>query len=205
MIVLEQEDQELYDRVQEKNLIRQYDLLTNYIEIGLEQDHTAFDKYMLWALNHVAVANISQFGGRFREEPIYVGNRVPPHFERVPELMDRFISFIHENWYIYGPTELAAYALWRLNWIHPFIEGNGRTARAASYYLLCVRHGALLKGRKIVPERIKDDRDGYEAALTAADRAWHQGHLDFSKMEEYLAALLQAQLADDGIANPGPA
>ncbi len=204
MIVLEQVDQNLYDRVQEKNLIRQYDLLMNYIEVGLEQDHTSFDKYMLWALNHVAVANISQFGGRFREEPIYVGEHIPPHFEKVPELMDRFVSHVHENWYIYTPIELAAYALWRLNWIHPFIEGNGRTARAACYYLLCVRHGALLKGRRIVPERIKDDRDGYEAALVAADQAWDQGHLDFSKMEEFLAALLQAQLADDGVSNPGP-
>jgi hypothetical protein len=64
MLVLENENQELYDRVQEKNLIRQYDLLTNCIEIGLIQGPTAFDKYMLWALNHVAVANISQFGGR---------------------------------------------------------------------------------------------------------------------------------------------
>lgn len=204
MIVLEQVDQNLYDRVQEKNLIRQYDLLMNYIEVGLEQDHTSFDKYMLWALNHVAVANISQFGGRFREEPIYVGEHIPPHFEKVPELMDRFVSHVHENWYIYTPIELAAYALWRLNWIYPFIEGNGRTARAACYYLLCVRHGALLKGRRIVPERIKDDRDGYEAALVAADQAWDQGHLDFSKMEEFLAALLQAQLADDGVSNPGP-
>ena len=78
MIVLEQQNQELYDRIQEKNLIRQYDLLMNYIEVGLEQDHTAFDKYMLWALNHVAVANISQYGGRFREEPIYVGHHIPP-------------------------------------------------------------------------------------------------------------------------------
>jgi Fic family protein len=118
--------------------------------------------------------------------------------------MDRFISFIHENWYIYGPTELAAYALWRLNWIHPFIEGNGRTARAVSYYLLCVRHGALLGGSKIVPERIKEDRDEYEAALTDADRRWDQGELDFSRMEAFLASLLQAQIADDGMPNPGP-
>jgi len=204
MLVLEQEDQELYDRVQEKNLIRQYDLLTNCIEIGLQFDHTAFDKYMIWALNHVAVAHISQFGGRFREEPIYVGSHIPPHFEKVPELMDRFISFVHENWYICTPTELAAYALWRMNWIHPFIEGNGRTARAIAYYLFCVRDGALLGGSKIMPERIKEDRDGYEAALTAADQAWDQGQLDFSKMEEYLAALVQAQLADDGVPNPGP-
>lgn len=203
MLVLEQDNQELYDLVQEKNLIRQYDLLTNCIEIGLKQHHTAFDKYMLWSLNHVAVAHICQFGGRFREEPIYVGDHLPPHFEKVPDLMDRFISFVHENWYIYTPTELAAYVLWRMNWIHPFIEGNGRTARAACYYVLCVKSGSLLGGKKILPERIKDTRNDYEAALKAADEAWDQGELNFSKMEDYLAGLLLAQLTDDG-ENPNP-
>ena len=201
MIVLEQEDQELYDRVQEKNLIRQYDLLTNCIEIGLKQGPTAFDKYTLWALNHVAVTGISQFGGRFREEPIYVGDHVPPHYSRVPDLMDRFVSFIHENWYVFTPAELAAYTLWRMNWIHPFIEGNGRTARAACYYILCVRNGSLLGGSKILPERIRENREGYENALKAADIEWDNGQLDFSRMEEYLAALVEAQLSEDG-ANP---
>ncbi len=199
MLVLQEEDRELYDRVQEQNLIRQYDLMTNCIEIGFKQGPTAFDKYVLWAFNHVAVANISAFGGRFREEPIYVGNHKPPHFKDVPEWMDRFISNVHENWYIWSPAELAAYGLWRLNWIHPFVEGNGRTARAACYYLLCVRAGALLPGRKILPERIRENRDGYERALQAADRAWDEGHLDFTEMEEYLAALVQAQLDDDGL------
>lgn len=196
MLVLEEQDPDLYDRVQEKNLIRQYDLLTNCIEIGLQQGPTAFDKYALWALNHVAVANISQFGGRFRKEPIYIGNHIPPHFNDVPELMDRFISFIHENWYLLSPTQLAAYGLWRLNWVHPFIEGNGRTARATSYYLLCARHGALLPGKKIVPERIRENRSPYVAALRAADRAWDAGNLDISAMEAYLASLLEAQLKD---------
>jgi hypothetical protein len=70
MLVLEQDNQNLYDRVQEQNLIRQYDLMTNCIEIGLKQGPMAFDKYLLWSLNHAAVANISQMGGRFREEPI---------------------------------------------------------------------------------------------------------------------------------------
>lgn len=194
MIVSEGNNQELFDRVQEQNLIRQYDLLTNCIEIGLIQGPTAIDKYTLWALNHVAVANISQFGGRFREEPIYVGNHIPPHFREVPELMDRFISTIHENWYNWSPTELAAYGLWRLNWIHPFIEGNGRTARATCYYLLCVRSDILLPGSRIVPERIRDNREGYVAGLRAADRAWHEGNLDFSVLETYLAGLLEAQL-----------
>jgi hypothetical protein len=61
----------------------------------------------------------------------------------------------------------------------------------------------LLPGRRIIPERIRDDRDGYEKALIAADQAWDDGHLDFSEMEEYLAALLEAQLRDDGLPYEG--
>ena len=171
----------------------------NCIEIGLMKGPGAFDKYLLWALNHVAVANISQFGGRFRKEPIYVGSHKPPHFNDVGDWMDRFISTVQENWYIWTPTELSAYGLWRPNWIHPFVEGNGRTARAACYYLLCARSGALLHGRRILPERIRDNRVGYEAALKAADRAWDDGHLDFTEMEDYLAGLVQAQLEDEGL------
>jgi hypothetical protein len=68
MVVLEEEDKALFARIQERNLIRQYDLLTNCIEIGIQKGPAALDKYTLWALNHVAVANIAQLGGRFREE-----------------------------------------------------------------------------------------------------------------------------------------
>ena len=196
MVVLEAEDGKLFARIQEKNLIRQYDLLTNFIEVGLKQGPRALDKYSLWALNHVAVASIAQHGGRFREEPVRVGNHCPPPFWEVPALMDRFISLLHENWYKLTATQLAAYALWRLNWIHPFIEGNGRTARAVCYYLLCVRSGALLPGKMIVPERIRNDRAPYYAALQAADMAWKQGVADIGALEAYLATLLQDQLAE---------
>lgn len=199
MFILEKENEELFNRIQEQNLNRQYELLINCIEIGLLKGPVSFDKYLLWALDHVAVANISQFGGRFRREPIYVGDHKPPHFKDVDEWMDRFVSTVQENWYVWTETELAAYVLWRMNWIHPFIEGNGRTARAASYFVMCVRAGKLLSGRKIVPERIRENREAYEAALIAADRAWDDGHLDFTQMEDFLASLLQAQLQDEGL------
>lgn len=100
MPVREKDDPDLWARVQERNLLRQYDLLTNCIEIGLRKGIESFDKYTLWALNHAAVSNIAQFGGRFREEPIYVGNHFPPHHKEVPNLMDRFFSVVHENWEI---------------------------------------------------------------------------------------------------------
>lgn len=197
MLVRQHDDKVLFDLMQEKNLLRQYDYLLNCIDIGISQGPNSFDKYFLWSLNHIAVANISQFGGRFRNEPIYVGSHIPPHYREVPDLVDRYISFIHENWFTLTPTMLASYGLWRLNWIHPFIEGNGRTARAVCYYLLCVRGGALLGGKKIVPERIRENRAPYVAALKAADTAWDAGHNDLSEMEAYLARLAEQQVKNE--------
>ena len=197
MLVTASRDSELYWYLHEKNLERQYDLLHDFIEIGVGHGPTAFDKQMLWALNHAAVAGISQYGGRFREEPIYVGRHIPPHFKDVPELMDRYVPFIHENWDNMSAEGLAAYGLWRLNWIHPFIEGNSRTARAACYYLLCARHGGLLPGSRSVPERIRGDRQPYYDALQEIDRSWAEGHLDVAPLEDYIARLLEAQLRGD--------
>ena len=196
MFVLEEEDPYLFDRIQEKNLTRQYDLLINCIEIGVKQGVRAFDKYFLWALNAAAVANISQLGGRFREEPVYLRDHKPPHFQKVPILMDQLVTTVQENWYIWSATELASYVLWRMNWVHPFIEGNGRTARAACYYIICAKLGGLPGGKVIVPERIRLERQPYYEALSEADRAWENGELLFPKMETYLARLLDEQVMD---------
>ena len=196
MLILEQDDPDLFHRIQEQNLNRQYGLLLNCIEVGIKKGPASFDKYLLWTLNHVAVANLCQLGGRFREEPVYIGNHKPPHFREVEGLMDRFIATVQELWSVLSPTALAAYGLWRLNWIHPFTDGNGRTARAVCYFLVCAHAGTFLPGRKIIPERIRDSREEYVAALRAADEAWEGGDLDFSKMEKYIARLLQEQLLD---------
>jgi Fic family protein len=196
MLILEEEDPELFAEVQDKNLVRQYGLLETFIEIGLRQGRHAFDKYAIWSLNHVAVAGIAQFAGQYREHPIYVGEHTPPHFRDVPRLMDHFIAFVHENWFNLTSTQLAAYGLWRLSWIHPFSEGNGRTGRAVCYYLLCVKEKRLLPGKKIVPERIRENRAPCVDALRAADKAWEQSNLDVSQMEAYLARLLTEQLRD---------
>jgi hypothetical protein len=60
-----------------------------------------------------------------------------------------------------------------------------------------------LHGRKILPERIRENRDGYEKALKAADAAWDAGDLDFTEMEDYLAALVDAQMDDEGLPYQG--
>lgn len=110
--------------------------------------------------------------------------------------MDQFISTVQENWFVWSEYTLASYVLWRLNWIHPFIEGNGRTARAACYYTLCAKSGGLPGGRIILPERIRHDRTPYYDALKEADQEWHAGELNFPKMEAYIARLFDEQVMD---------
>lgn len=53
-----------------------------------------------------------------------------------------------------------------------------------------------MPGRKTVPERIRESRAEYYAALSAADQAWDQGQLNVSQLATYLAGLLKAQLAE---------
>jgi len=55
----------------------------------------------------------------------------------------------------------------------------------------------MLPGKKIVPERIRENRDPYYAALEAADRAWDEGKLDVSVMAKYLEGLLKGQLTEE--------
>ena len=56
--------------------------------------------------------------------------------------------------------------------------------------------GPTAAWKKIVPERIRENRAPYYAALKSADRAWDQGHFDVSVLADYLAGLLKAQLAE---------
>jgi hypothetical protein len=98
MSVREADNPELYAHIQQQNLLRQYGLLTNCVEICLSKGIEAFDKYMLWSLNAAAVSNIVQFGGRFREQPVNVGDHIPPHFNKVPDLIDQFLSLTYEAW-----------------------------------------------------------------------------------------------------------
>jgi hypothetical protein len=59
-----------------------------------------------------------------------------------------------------------------------------------------MKQGRLLPGKKIVPERIRENRAPYYDALAAADRAWDEGKLDVSVMAKYLEELLKGQLTE---------
>jgi Fic family protein len=96
----------------------------------------------------------------------------------------------------------AAFALWRVNWIHPFVDGNGRTARAIAYLLISVGAGFELRGEPTILERLVGARRQYIRALEAADRAWAEGRLDVSILQRLLDRLFKRQLKGAGF-GPG--
>lgn len=67
--------------------------------------------------------------GRYRAIPVRIAGStvVMPNAMKVPELMDEFISWLHNNHR--HPVVVAADAHFKLVSIHPFVDGNGRTAR----------------------------------------------------------------------------
>jgi hypothetical protein len=53
-----------------------------------------------------------------------------------------------------------------------------------------------LPGKRIVPERIRENREPYYAALREADHHWNEGHFNVSSLAAYLEVLLAGQLTE---------
>jgi len=109
-------------------------------------------------------------------------------------MVEELCDYINESWDSHSAIHLSSYVMWRLNWIHPFTDGNGRTSRAASYLVLCLRLGYLLPGKKTIPDQIAENRSPYYKALEKADEYAREGKVDLSEMEHLLEQLIAKQL-----------
>ena len=67
--------------------------------------------------------------GHYRSVPVRIAGSavIMPNSLKVPQLMQGFIKWLHHAQL--HPVELAAMAHYELVTIHPFVDGNGRTAR----------------------------------------------------------------------------
>jgi Fic family protein len=160
-------------------------------------------QHIVKAFNFQAITCLHINAGEYRPCFVKVGVHVPPEFYRVPALMDDFINVVNRSWAEVDAVVLATYVLWRLNNIHPFINGNGRTARAACYYVLCVKSGGLLPGQTILPELIRQNRQEHIDALQHAHNTYAAtGQPDLAPLHAIITRLIDEQMAS---AQPQPA
>jgi Fic family protein len=139
--------------------------------------------------------------GEYREGEVHVKTadgvvvHTPPTADQVQARMTDFFARLAERW-SGDPIEVAGFTLWMLNWVHPFKNGNGRTARAFCYACLSLKLGFVLPGSPTVIDLIMQQRDEYQAALKVADGPFEAGgEPDLSAMSAFLRKLLVQQLS----------
>jgi Fic family protein len=150
-------------------------------------------------LHLVAMRRLLDDAGHYRTTAVTLRGSpyIPPNWTEVPALMGTMCQYVNQNWDNRDLVHLSAYCLWRLNWIHPFRNGNGRTSRAVSYMVLCARFGALLPAQNTVVQQIAQNKGPFQNALRAADQIYAAGQqIDSAMMqlEQWITQLLKEQL-----------
>jgi Fic family protein len=118
---------------------------------------------MILDLHRLALDGLSSYAGNFRPGGIEIGQskHEPPAAHLVPGLVEDMCDYVMDNFAEAQALHLCAYVMWRLNWIHPFTDGNGRTSRALAYFVLCAKVAYRLPGHETVPEQIAADKLPY--------------------------------------------
>lgn len=95
--------------------------------------------------------------GVFRKTQVYVGEFAPPKPELIITLMQEFVEWLNSAEALsLHPIEYAALVHYKLVYIHPFIDGNGRTSR------LLMNLALMQAGYPPVIIKVDDRLDYYE-------------------------------------------
>ena len=184
-----------YQKMEASNGLRHYDFLRSIVEASLELDRPFLSQTVLKALNFHAIACLHSNAGMYRPCSVAVGEKKDfPEPWELPDLMDDFVNVVNRRWAESDTLELAADVLWRLNRIHPFINGNGRTARATCLFVLCLKAGGWFNFSPILPELIRKNRNEYVEILRSIDETESNGKLNIQPLIDFLAKLIQQQV-----------
>ena len=129
-----------------KPLVEHLEAINHYeaVELirDLAQQNASFDRPALLSLHALVLRGIDKhYAGRFRDIPVMIsGSRhTPPQPLQVDPLMDDYFSFYEKSKDALHPVILATEMHERLVTIHPFVDGNGRTARLVMNLILLQR------------------------------------------------------------------
>ncbi|MEW6614196.1 MAG: Fic family protein [Thermodesulfobacteriota bacterium] len=135
--------------------------------------------------------------GNYRKVQNYVVNSrtreviyTPPAPLEVPHLMREFIEWLNEAGDI-SPILVAGISQFQFVHIHPFIDGNGRTARLLSTMIL-YKTGYDFKRLFTISEYYDKDRPAYYKAIQSV----RESNMDMTAWLEYFVDGLRSQMAE---------
>lgn len=133
---------------------------------------------MIRQLHHLFYHAIAEEqAGHYRTEQVFITGTeyVPPIADEVPQQMQAFVAELNLKHNLMHPVHLAAYAHRRLVDIHPFLDGNGRTARLLMNLIL-INAGYCVVS---IPPLLRHD---YITALQQAQRAHTPDDIPFVRL-----------------------
>lgn len=112
--------------------------------------------------------------GKYRKEQVFITGTdfIPPTAKAIPALMEAYIESLPELKKTVHPVEFAALLHLELVTIHPFIDGNGRTARL-------LMNLALLQDEYCITTIPAVVRADYITALQLAQKGNKQAFVNF--------------------------
>ncbi|WP_417800337.1 Fic family protein [Tenacibaculum sp.] len=141
------------------------------IKLITEEIDKSLDFTLIIELHKTMTASTSAeyCAGNFRNNQIYVQDHVdgeiahtPPESKYVKKYMDDLCDFANSDKPFIHPIIKASIIHFMIGYIHPFMDGNGRTARALFYWFLVKKDYSLIKNisisRAILNSRIQYDK-----------------------------------------------
>ena len=175
--------------------VKNYLNALKYIEKIVALKKTITEKIILKIHKLVTDKTLApQFSGHYRVRPIYVVRRqfgVPqetlytgPEAKQVPKLMADFIAWLKDSEdKDINPVIAAAIAHLEIAAIHPFNDGNGRTARALATLMLYQR-GYDFRRLFALEDYYNTNRQAYYKAINVG-KTYDERRLDITSWLEY--------------------
>lgn len=153
----------LKDHLEAKNHYEALEYLSDLVEKDKKQ--TISEQFIRNLHRIIMEETDKEWAGRYRNSNVIIGGAdyVPPGAIGVPIEMHKLMEWLKRNRKKLHIVELAALLHHKLVYIHPFFDGNGRTARLAMNLLL------MQIGYPLVII-LKNDRKKYYNVLSKADK-----------------------------------
>ena len=171
----------LKDHLEAKNHYEALEYLYSLVEKDNSQN---ISEYLIRNLHKLVTAETDkEWAGNYRNSNVIIvgSEHTPPDAFEVSIVMGDLIKWLRGNQKKLHPIELAAIFHHKLVFIHPFFDGNGRTARLAMNLLLMQKSYPMAV-------MLKNDRKKYYQTLSRADEK------DYAPFVRFIAQAVERTL-----------
>lgn len=163
-------------------------------DLAEHEKKITFSEHLIKNLHQLVTQNIEkEWAGKYRNAPVRITGtpHQPPNALEVPRLIHKLVKWITKHQNKMHTVELASILHHKFVHIHPFFDGNGRTARLLMNVLLLNRGFPLT----II---LKNDRKKYYKVLQEADKNNYKPLVEFvaKSVERSLDIYLDALTPD---------